>query len=161
MAKIIQARVDERLMHGQASIWMQVNGANSVIVANDDSAKNQMQQDLMRVTVPEGVRCSFYSIDKLIKVWPKAADWQLFYLVVESIADIYKLWKNKVPITEINIGNTHTREDRVRITPSVNLNSEDRKMIKEMHEHGVKFNTITLPGVTKGLVSVEKLIGNS
>ncbi|EFF41542.1 hypothetical protein MALL_0098, partial [Mycoplasmopsis alligatoris A21JP2] len=35
MAKIIHARVDERLMHGQASIWMQVNGCNSVIVAND------------------------------------------------------------------------------------------------------------------------------
>lgn len=158
MAKIIQARVDERLMHGQASIWMQVNGANSVIVVNDDASKSQTQQDLMRVTVPQGVRCSFYSIEKLIEIWPKAADWQLFYLVIASIEDIYKLVKAGLPIEEINIGNTHTRNDRERITPSINLSKFEKGLIKEMHELGVKFNTQTLPGVTKGLVEITKLI---
>ncbi|ADE19652.1 PTS sugar transporter subunit IIB [Mycoplasma crocodyli] len=158
MAKIIHARVDERLMHGQASIWMQVNGCNSVIVANDDAANNQTQQDLMRVTVPQGIRCSFYSIDKLIEIWPKAADWQLFYLVIQSIEDIYKLFKGGIPFEEINIGNTHTRDDRERITPSINLSKKEKELIKEMYEAGIKFNTQSLPGVTKGLVEITKLI---
>ncbi|APJ38120.1 PTS sugar transporter subunit IIB [Mycoplasmopsis pullorum] len=158
MAVIIHARVDERLMHGQASIWMQVNGANSVIVANDDVATNQTQQDLMKVTVPQGVRISFYSLDKLIEIWPKASEWQKFYLVVKDIDSMHKLWKAGLPIKEVNIGNTHTREDRKKITSSVNLSESERALIKEMHEAGVLFNTQTLPGVTKGLVETSKLI---
>ncbi|ADN69065.1 PTS sugar transporter subunit IIB [Mycoplasmopsis fermentans] len=158
MAKIVQCRVDERLMHGQASIWMQVNGSNSVIVANDEAAVSETQQQLMKVTVPEGVRCSFYSVDKLIEIWPKAADWQLIYIVVKSIDDVYKLALGKLPIEEINIGNVHTREDRVRITPSVNLSKDEKAKIKEMIDLGIKFNTASLPGVTKGLVDQNKLI---
>ncbi|VEU58450.1 PTS sugar transporter subunit IIB [Mycoplasmopsis gallinacea] len=158
MAEIIHARVDERLMHGQASLWMKVNGANSVIIANDEASTNQLQQDLMKTTVPQGVRISFYALDKLVEIWPKASEWQKFYLVAKDIESMYKLVKAGLPIKEINIGNTHTREDRKKITSSVNLSADERRMIKEMVEMGVLFNTQSLPGVTKGLVETAKLI---
>lgn len=157
MAQFIQTRIDERLLHGQASVWMQVNGANTVIIANDDAANNTTQQELMKVTVPSGVRASFYSIEKLITIWPKAADWQLIYLIVQSIDDVYKLIEGGVPITSINIGNVHSREDRKRLTPSVNLSADERAKIKLMHEKGVEFNTQSLPGVTKGLLDIATL----
>ncbi|WP_027119564.1 PTS sugar transporter subunit IIB [[Mycoplasma] testudinis] len=154
MAKIIQIRVDERLMHGQASVWMQTNGCNSVIVANDGSAEDKMQQELMLVTVPKGVRCRFYGINQLIEIWPKAADWQVFYIVVKSVDDVYKLVMGGLPITEINLGNIHLSPERKRITGSINLSDHEKQLIREMLDKGVKFNTMSLPGVTKGLVDI-------
>ena len=35
---ILMTRIDERLVHGQGQLWVKSIGANTVIVANDETA---------------------------------------------------------------------------------------------------------------------------
>ena len=48
MPDILLARVDNRLIHGQVGMtWANHLGANLIIVANDEVAEDEVQQNLM------------------------------------------------------------------------------------------------------------------
>ena len=51
MPNILLVRIDNRLVHGQVGItWTTSLGANLIVVADDLSAKDPLQQQLMRIT---------------------------------------------------------------------------------------------------------------
>ena len=53
--KIVFVRVDERLIHGQITIrWVNMVGANVILVANDGAATNNLQKNLMKIASPPG-----------------------------------------------------------------------------------------------------------
>nr|WP_328585505.1 PTS sugar transporter subunit IIB [Schleiferilactobacillus harbinensis] len=82
---ILVTRIDNRLVHGQVGMtWVNTIGANLVVVANDDVAKDDVQQNLMTMVVPDTVGMRFFSIDKTIKVIGHAAPSQKILLVVRT-----------------------------------------------------------------------------
>ena len=53
MPNIVLVRIDNRLIHGQvATQWCGVVGANLLLVANDEVAKDKMRQGLMKMAAP-------------------------------------------------------------------------------------------------------------
>ena len=50
---IKMVRIDERLIHGQGQLWIKNLNVNLVIVANDETATNEIQQTLMSSIVPK------------------------------------------------------------------------------------------------------------
>lgn len=51
MANILLTRIDNRLVHGQVGVtWVRSLGANLIVVADDLTAEDQLQQQLMEVT---------------------------------------------------------------------------------------------------------------
>lgn len=67
MPNILLARIDNRLIHGQAGVtWTKTLGANLLLVANDAVANGPMQQKLMTVTAKSsgaGARFFFFRED--------------------------------------------------------------------------------------------------
>ena len=54
---IIQIRVDDRLIHGQiAVVWSKYFATNHLVVANDQAAKNEVQQMTLKMATPNGVK---------------------------------------------------------------------------------------------------------
>ena len=49
-------RVDYRLVHGQVAIsWSRHIGADCILVANDEVAKDEMRQSMLRLSKPQGI----------------------------------------------------------------------------------------------------------
>ena len=54
---IIQIRVDDRLIHGQiAVVWSKHFATKHLVVANDQAAKNEVQQMTLKMATPNGVK---------------------------------------------------------------------------------------------------------
>ena len=75
MPNIVLVRIDNRLIHGQvATQWCGVVGANLLLVANDEVAKDKMRQGLMKMAAPGYAQTRFFSVDKTIAIIDKARD---------------------------------------------------------------------------------------
>lgn len=151
---IIATRIDARLLHGQASLWMQSNGCNLVILADDEASTNEMQKDLMDTTVPDGVGSRYFTLKQTMDVIHKAAPEQKIFLVVRNLENCKKLIDGGVPMDEINIGNVHEGDGTHAYTSHVKLNKKEEDIIIELAKKGVKFNTKTLPGIEKGKIDI-------
>ena len=52
---IKKLRVDYRLVHGQVAIsWSRALGVDCILVANDEVAKDEMRQSMLRISKPQG-----------------------------------------------------------------------------------------------------------
>ena len=54
---IKKLRVDYRLVHGQVAIsWSRALGVDCILVANDEVAKDEMRQSMLRISKPQGIK---------------------------------------------------------------------------------------------------------
>ncbi len=149
MANILMTRIDNRLVHGQVGMtWVNSLGANLVLVANDEVSKDEVQQSLMEMVLPEGVESRFFSVDHTIEIIENASDEQHIFIVVRNLQDALKLVENGVNIKEINIGNLHYCEGKKKITPQISITEEDKQSIIKLSELGVALNTKQVPTAT-------------
>lgn len=136
---ILLTRVDNRLVHGQVGMtWTNTLGANLVVVANDEVAQDEVQQNLMDMVLPETAESRYFTIEKTARIINKAAPRQKILLVVRTPQDALKLVEGGVPIKELNIGNMHFAEGKKQISPTVSVDENDIETFKKLHELGVK-----------------------
>ncbi|EJE99292.1 PTS galactosamine transporter subunit IIB [Liquorilactobacillus mali] len=136
---IVLTRIDNRLVHGQVGVvWTSSIGANLLLVANDDAAKSELQQELMSATAEtSGVGIRFWSLKKTITTIGKASPRQKIFLIVKTPQDALNLVQGGVPITELNIGNMHYSEGKVQLTKKVYVDQDDKDAFNKLVELGI------------------------
>ena len=107
---IVMTRIDERLLHGQGQLWLRYIGANTILVVNDEVAKDNIQQSLMKMIISKEIAVRFFTVQKTIDIISKASPKQKIFIIVKDCKDALKLIEGGVPIKEINIGNIHNAE---------------------------------------------------
>jgi len=136
---LVLARIDCRLVHGQVvETWIPHLKANSLIVANDAIAGNQVFRSVMELAVPVGIRLRFCRLDQVAEMLKEA---DLFgersILLVSSASDAIKARKDGAGFTVLNIGNLHFEEGKVQITSSVFFAPEDFEALQWFRTNGV------------------------
>lgn len=136
---IVLTRVDNRLVHGQVGVvWTSSVGANLLLVANDDTAEDELQQQLMAATADSsGVGIRFWTIDKTISTIHKASARQHIFLVVRTPQDARRLVEGGVPIHELNIGNMHFSDGKEQVTKYTYMNQQDKDDLRAVADAGV------------------------
>lgn len=153
---IVMTRIDERLLHGQGQLWLRYIGANTILVVNDEVAKDNIQQSLMKMIISKEIAVRFFTVQKTIDIISKASPKQKIFIIVKDCKDALKLIEGGVPIKEINIGNIHNAEGKEKVTRSIFLGDEDKKALKEMIEkYNISFNTKTTPSGDDGTLQVD------
>ena len=153
---IVMTRIDERLLHGQVQLWLRYIGANTILVVNDEVAKDNIQQSLMKMIISKEIAVRFFTVQKTIDIISKASPKQKIFIIVKDCKDALKLIEGGVPIKEINIGNIHNAEGKEKVTRSIFLGAEDKKALKEMIEkYNISFNTKTTPSGDDGTLQVD------
>lgn len=157
MPDIMLTRVDNRLIHGQVGMtWANHLGANLIIVANDEVANDEVQQNLMDMAVSSLAETRYFTLQKTIDVIHDAGDWQHIFLVVKTPQDALTLVEGGVPITTLNIGNMHFKEGKKQVTSVISVDEDDKKTIRKLIEHGVKIEIRKVPD--DPLTPVEKIL---
>ncbi|CAK7011131.1 MAG: PTS system sorbose-specific EIIB component [Peptostreptococcus russellii] len=143
---ILATRIDNRLVHGQVGMtWSNSIGANLVVVANDAVSKDNVQQSLMEMVLPDTIGIRFFSIEKTIRVIHKASPKQHIFLVVKTPQDALKLVEGGVPIKSINIGNLHFEEGKKQLTSVISVDDDDVATFKKLHDLGVELEVRGIP----------------
>ncbi len=143
---ILLTRIDNRLIHGQVGMtWTNTLGANLVIVANDEIASNEVQQNLMDMALPESAESRFFTLEKTIRIIHKAAPRQKIFIVVRTPQDALTLVEGGVPIDKINVGNLHYEEGKKQISKTVSVDDKDIETFKKLNEKGVELDVRGIP----------------
>lgn len=154
---ILLTRIDNRLVHGQVGMtWTNNLGANLVIVANDEVSKDEVQQNLMDMALPESAESRFFTLEKVMKIIDKAAPRQKILLVVRTPQDALKLVEGGVPIKKINVGNMHYSEGKKQISSTVSVDDKDIETFKKLDEHGIELEVKGVPS-DKGFNLMNKI----
>ena len=156
MPDILLTRVDNRLIHGQVGMtWANHLGANLIIVANDEVAEDEVQQNLMDMAVSSAAETRYFTLQETIEKIHFAGDWQHIFLVVKTPQDALKLIENDVPITVLNIGNMHFKEGKKQVSSTISDDESDRQTFRRLLDLGVKIELRKVPD--DPLLPVEKI----
>lgn len=137
---IVFTRVDNRLVHGQVGVvWTAAIGENLLLVANDEVASSDLEQQLMAATADSSnVGIRFWTLEKTINTIHKAAPRQKIFIVIKTPEDALTLVKGGVPIKSINIGNMHYSNGKEQISKKVYVDQQDRDAINALVAAGVE-----------------------
>lgn len=136
---ILMTRIDNRLIHGQVGVtWTTTLNANLIIVADDDVAEDNLQQQLMTVTAnSSGAEIRFFSLEKTIRIIPQAGDWQRIFIVVRTPHSARKLVEGGVPLKQVNVGNMHFSNGKIALSKKVYVDNQDKEDLQYLKDNGV------------------------
>lgn len=150
---IVLARIDNRLVHGQVgNSWVAASQANIIIVADDDVEHDDVQKQLMKMTVAvnPNLRILFWSLDRTIEKITTAKPDQRIFIVARNPQNMRKLVDGGVPIKAVNIGNMHVAEGkRVFHEQHVYVDDADVADFEAMKAKGLEVYVQIAPGDKK------------
>lgn len=151
MPNILLTRIDNRLIHGQVGVtWTMQLGANLLIVADDETSKNELQQKLMAVTAKSsGAGVRFFSLEKTAAIIGNAAPEQKIFIICKTPADVRYLVEHGVPIKDVNVGNMHFSEGKKAISKKVYVDDKDLNDLHAIQAAGVNVFIQDVPGGEK------------
>ena len=134
---IVNVRVDHRLLHGQVAMaWNQVLGSDCILIANDSVPNDEIRKAGRKLAKPKLVIKNMdASVEALVS---GVTDKYKLFIVVESIADVYKLCKETGMIDKITLGGVKSREGTRQISKAVFTTPKEEELLKELITDGDK-----------------------
>lgn len=153
---IENARVDERLIHGQvAMVWTNTIGATRIIVVNNEAVNDESIIAALKISKPAGVKLSILSKEKAIDKFKDGIyDEDKVFLITKNIQDMNDIIEGGINIESVNIGNLAKKEDAIQIKKSVHLTKNDISLIKNMIANGIKVTAQMIPNESEQSIEI-------
>lgn len=162
---ILMTRADDRLVHGMVAVsWTSHLQPQTILVANDATAKDQFKTMTMKMAQPAGVKLIIKTRDDAIKALNNPInDSKRIFLVVESVADalyIYERINGK--FTKLNVGTAGVNKKEGEVytptLPQVYMTAAEFDCAKKMAAEGVEiFAQITPTRERMDYADIEKI----
>lgn len=142
-------RVDHRLLHGQVAFsWTGYLGANCILIANDEAVVDDLKKTTLRLAKPSGCKLVIKSIEDSIKsINAGKTDKYNLFIVVDKVADAYRLAKAVDRIETVNIGGLKATE-KTHPHPAnnnINFTDEDEQQLTELKNMGKNIELRMVP----------------
>lgn len=136
---VIQARVDQRLIHGiVVNQWNSKLNPKRFMVVDDVVSHQPEIKDSMKLAKPAGTGMSIIDFDKASTNFKKGNyDAQRVFLIVKEPSMLLKLMDSGVEIPEVNLGIIFAEGERTNVTKFINLNQEEVNDLKKIEKRGV------------------------
>lgn len=142
-------RIDNRLIHGQIiETWLPYTHAKYLFVANDEAAKDSLQQQIMSLAIPQSVNCVFSDVESLpgaINSLNSTADHLSYLILFSSCNDVKRALDKGLSFNALNVGNIHYSPGKKQISPSVALNSEEESCLRYFLDIGIELDFRCVP----------------
>lgn len=151
MPNILLTRIDNRLVHGQVGVtWTKTIGANLLVVADDATSEDKLQQQLMSVTAKSsGAGIRFFSIAKTAAIIDRAAPNQKIFIICKTPHDVRRLVEAGVELKDVNVGNMHFSEGKHQLSKKVYVDDQDMEDLKFLASKGINVYIQDVPGDMK------------
>ena len=146
MSKIVLARIDDRLIHGQVmTAWLQYTDGNHIVIVDDGTAKDSFLQTVMKMSVPQGVK-----LDVLTE-----ADGAKFLqedhgndniLILAKVPEVYLgLIEAGVKLDEVIVGGMGANGSRSKFYKNISASDSERETFKKIIDHGTSVKIRIVP----------------
>ena len=138
--KIVLARIDDRLIHGQvATVWSKATNCQRIIVCDDDVANDTIRATLLKQVAPAGIKSHVVGLEKAVRVYnnPKYENDRCLLLFTKPASVLY-LVEHGVDIKSVNIGGMSFHEGKTQVSSAVSVDAEDIEAFNKLHEKGIE-----------------------
>lgn len=145
--KIVLARVDSRLLHGQvATSWTKATNPNRIIVVSDSVAKDELRKKLIEEAAPPGVKANVVPIKKIIEVThdPRFGNTKAL-LLFENPEDVLRAIDGGVDIQTLNVGSMAHSVGKVMVNKVLSMSAEDVDTFEKLKAKNVQFDIRKVP----------------
>lgn len=142
MGKIVLARIDERLVHGQVMTNLSKSaGANAIFIVDDATAKDDFMKTIFISSGSRtGLSVKVLSTEEAIDYW-NDAEFENFkvILLVKTIEVIDKLIRGGLRFEELNIGGIAKKPGTEYVIKAVGIDKDHTETLMKLHEEfGIK-----------------------
>lgn len=132
-------RIDDRLIHGQVVVgWGVPMGAGFIVLADDDVAAAEWEQELYRMGVPPQVEVIFATIETAAASLARYADDPRTGILLTgtpaAMRRLAELARERIPA--VNVGGVHHRDGRVQRLRYVFLSGEEEADLRRLASEG-------------------------
>ncbi len=141
-------RVDNRLIHGQViENWIPFTGTRTLIVINDELAKDSLRQEIMGLAVPQGIEILFSQVGDSVDLIRKKFDDHLssLFILFSRCADARQAFEKGLEFKSLNIGNLHYGPGKKQICSHIALSRDDRTCLNYFNKKGVDLDFRCVP----------------
>jgi len=157
MSKIVLARVDDRLIHGQVmTAWLQYTEGNHIVIVDDATAKDDFLKSIMSMSVPQGIKLDVLSV----------ADGPSFLngdhgndklLLLAKPPNTYRdLVEAGVGIKEVVIGGMGANPQRKKFYKNISASDDEKAIMQKLIDAGVNVKIQIVP--SDGATDVKNLL---
>lgn len=140
-------RIDDRLIHGQVVVgWGQPLDLGFIVLADDEVAASEWEQELYRMGVPPEMEVFFDSIDDAAdRLALYRADPRPGLLLTGDIASMRRLVDRAKSVAAVNLGGIHHRPDRTQRLRYVFLSPDEESALRDLAARGVDVTAQDVP----------------
>ncbi len=138
--KIVLARIDDRLIHGQvATRWTKETNVKRIIVVSDEVAQDTVRSTLLKQVAPPGVSSHVVDVAKCVRVYnnPKYAGERVMLLFTNP-TDVLRIVEDGVTIESINIGGMAFRQGKTQINNAISVDETDIEAFEKLNSRGIE-----------------------
>lgn len=136
--KVVLARVDERLLHGQViASWSKILEIKKILVIDDKIAIEPFMAQVLEMTAPTGVNAKVITCEDAYKELSISTDNVKTMLLFKGVEAPLKLRKLGYDLAELDIGNIGSRPSRKPITRRVFMSDDEVNITKELQNLNV------------------------
>ena len=145
--KIVFARVDTRLLHGQvATTWTKAANPDRIIVCSDGVASDQLRKTMIIQAAPPGVHVHVVPIKKICEIAkdPRFGNTHAM-LLFETPQDALRAIEGGVPVKKLNLGSMAHSVGKVVVTNALAMDQNDVDTLEKIKAKGVDFDIRKVP----------------
>ncbi|BFI91036.1 PTS mannose transporter subunit IIAB [Enterobacterales bacterium endosymbiont of Anomoneura mori] len=149
--KIVLARIDDRLIHGQiVTSWVKETKIDRIIVISDEVNNDYIRKTLLKQVSPPGISSHVVGIEKSIRVWNNikySNDYVM--LLFTNPSDVLKIVEKGIIIKSINIGGMSYKKGKTQINNAISVDSKDIESFKKLNNLGIELEVRKVPSDRK------------
>lgn len=145
--KIVFARVDTRLLHGQvATTWTKAVNPDRIIVCSDGVASDQLRKTMIIQAAPPGIHVHVVPIKKICEIAkdPRFGNTHAM-LLFETPQDALRAIEGGVPVKKLNLGSMAHSVGKVVVTNALAMDQDDVDTLEKIKSKGVEFDIRKVP----------------
>jgi len=148
--RLVLARIDDRLIHGQVTAgWGQKLRPDRIVLVSEEIAADPWQATVYASAVPPSMQVSILGVAdaaaQLTGDGPLAGARRVI-LLTASPDDMLALVMRGVPVQRINVGGLHQAAGKRELVPSVYVRPGDLAVFRDLLRRGISVSVQAVPG---------------
>lgn len=149
--KIVNSRIDERLIHGQvAGIWSTSLDTQRIIVVNKEASEDNLQREALRMAAPASIRLSILSPKEAARgVNARRYGKQRVFLLFKTPKDVEDYVSSGGEIKKLTVGNMAFKEGKKKANDNVFVTDKEIEIFNKLNQNGMEIVARLVPNHTE------------
>lgn len=158
MIKILVARIDDRLIHGQVvTSWVKAYPITEILIIAEDLAQNMLMQRIYKSVAPAGIDVNILNNLDALNYLQSDSKVDQNLLILVKTPDVFEyLIDNGVSIPKIILGGMGLKPGRETLIKNIAANDAERACLSRLVSKGIKIVYQLVPSSSEK--AVERLL---